>query len=252
MTSVSVSPEPGSSCDGHLWSPNRASYETVALLKRSYTLMPEDCGLNELNLEVRFLGFVLVSRQYLQFAVCSNRHDAISRLFQDDLQPSIRRLAKDRDDRKEFETSVFLGSGTAAICGVAGYQGAAAQSASAVKSQTALVVAATDAFLSSMDAAQREKVQFPFTPLKTATPAIFARGGGGRGPGRCDGHKMGPHAVPEVMDDKEVPTADVRAVAAVIGMGPGSGGFICGRAVRTGRLVELSGQRCAATRPGSR
>jgi hypothetical protein len=40
-------------------------------------------------------------------------------------------------------------------------------------------VAATRAFLNSLSTAQREKVQFPFTPQKTATAAKFSRSGMG-------------------------------------------------------------------------
>jgi hypothetical protein len=48
--------------------------------------------------------------------------------------------------------------------------------------QTEAVVTATEALLNSLSAAQRDKVQFPFAPQKTATAARFARGGVGRGP----------------------------------------------------------------------
>jgi hypothetical protein len=86
---------------------------------------------------------------------------------------------------------LLFGVGTA-IWGIVHYRAAAAQSASALNAQTASVVAATDAFLSSLDAAQREKVQFPFAPQKTATEATFARSGGNRGPGGGDGRQGGP------------------------------------------------------------
>ena len=49
--------------------------------------------------------------------------------------------------------------------------------------QTKSIVSATTAFLNSLSPTQREKIQFPFIPEKTATAAKFARAGGGRGPG---------------------------------------------------------------------
>jgi hypothetical protein len=49
--------------------------------------------------------------------------------------------------------------------------------------QTKSVVTVTTSFLNSLSPEQREKIQFPFTPEKTATAAKFARTGGGRGPG---------------------------------------------------------------------
>jgi hypothetical protein len=49
--------------------------------------------------------------------------------------------------------------------------------------QTGAMVTATMAFLNSLTPAQREKVQFPFTPQKTATAATFSRGNVGRGAG---------------------------------------------------------------------
>ena len=88
--------------------------------------------------------------------------------------------------------TLLLGIGAVAIWVVAaGYRGATAQSVSAIKAQTSAVVAATEAFLTSLDAAQREKVQFPFTPQKTATAAQFARSGAGRGPGGGGGRGPG-------------------------------------------------------------
>ncbi|MBV8819790.1 MAG: DUF3500 domain-containing protein [Acidobacteriaceae bacterium] len=80
-------------------------------------------------------------------------------------------------------TVLLLGVGTAVTWIVAGYRGATAQPMAAANAQTGAIVAATNAFLSSLEAAQRAKVQFPFTPKKTATSATFARSGGGHGPG---------------------------------------------------------------------
>jgi hypothetical protein len=56
--------------------------------------------------------------------------------------------------------------------------------------QTQDIVTAKTTFLNSLSADQREKVQFPFTPEKTATAAKFARHGmgGGQGPGGGPGH----------------------------------------------------------------
>ena len=75
---------------------------------------------------------------------------------------------------------LISGIAAAAICGVFGHRGATAQSAPPANGQTAAIVAAADAFMNSLDAAQREKVQFPFTPQKSATAATFSRGGAGR------------------------------------------------------------------------
>lgn len=56
---------------------------------------------------------------------------------------------------------------------------AAAASSAAARDQTQAVVAAATSFLNSLDADQRAKVQFPFTPQKAATAATFARSGPG-------------------------------------------------------------------------
>ncbi|SDH02809.1 Protein of unknown function [Pseudomonas flavescens] len=64
-----------------------------------------------------------------------------------------------------------------------GSEGWAADSSTGVvvpimaQEQTQAVVTATAAFLSALDAEQRAKVQFPFTPQKSATTATFARSG---------------------------------------------------------------------------
>lgn len=50
----------------------------------------------------------------------------------------------------------------------------------AADSQTKAIVTAATAFLKSLDASEREKVQFTFTPQKTATAAKFKGGMGGR------------------------------------------------------------------------
>jgi hypothetical protein len=63
------------------------------------------------------------------------------------------------------------------------YSATAASPQGTAANQTKSIVTATTAFLNSLSPAQREKVQFSFTPEKTATSAKFARAGGGRGPG---------------------------------------------------------------------
>jgi Protein of unknown function (DUF3500) len=63
------------------------------------------------------------------------------------------------------------------------YFAATASPQSAAANQTRSIVTATTGFLNTLSVAQREKVQFSFTPQKTATAAKFARTGTGRGPG---------------------------------------------------------------------
>jgi uncharacterized protein DUF3500 len=84
---------------------------------------------------------------------------------------------------------LILTIATAALCAVPGRRGATAESPSATDAQTETIVAATKVFLNSLSAAQREKVQFTFTPQKTATAARFSRSGmgGGLGGGSGDG-----------------------------------------------------------------
>jgi hypothetical protein len=100
----------------------------------------------------------------------------------------------------------------AALCAVPGRRGAKAESSSTTDAQTETIVEVTRAFLNSLSTDQREKVQFPFTSLKTATVAKFSRtgmGGGpgagdprevpgslGGGPGSPDGHRQGPGGGP--------------------------------------------------------
>jgi hypothetical protein len=74
-----------------------------------------------------------------------------------------------------------------AVCAVRGLRGTAAESPSASDAQTKTIVAATQAFLDSLSSEQRGKVQFPFTPLKTATAAKFSRTGMGGGPSGSGG-----------------------------------------------------------------
>lgn len=77
---------------------------------------------------------------------------------------------------------LLLAIGTAAICALAIHRTAAAQPVPSTNAQTRAIVDATNAFLNSLEAGQREKVQFAFTPRKSATAATFAGNGGGRGP----------------------------------------------------------------------
>jgi Protein of unknown function (DUF3500) len=66
------------------------------------------------------------------------------------------------------------------IVALCGYFVSGATPQSTTDGQTHAIVAATTAFLNSLSAVQREKVQFPFTPPKTATAARFKGGMGGR------------------------------------------------------------------------
>ena len=59
-----------------------------------------------------------------------------------------------------------------------------AQTRAAATAMTAMT--AMTAFLNSLIADQRKKVQFPFTPPKTAMIAKFSRSGVGRPPGAGD------------------------------------------------------------------
>jgi len=70
-----------------------------------------------------------------------------------------------------------------AVFGVCIYFGDRTAAQTSTAAQTQAVVAATKSFLEALSPAQREKVQFPFTPQKTGTVARFARSGGPGGPG---------------------------------------------------------------------
>jgi hypothetical protein len=96
---------------------------------------------------------------------------------------------------------LILTVATSALCAVPAWRGATAESPSATDAQTETAVAATRAFLNSLSTAQREKVQFPFKPQKTATAAKFSRSGMGgvsRGGGRDGpvGRHQGPGGAP--------------------------------------------------------
>ncbi len=112
---------------------------------------------------------------------------------------------------------LLLAVAAVVIAVITGQRGATAQSA-ATNAQTGAIVKATQVFLSSLDAAQREKVQFTFTPQKTATAATFARGGMGRGPGGGDGRQGGPGRSGDPGGGRKGPGGGQ-------GMGPG-GGFV--------------------------
>lgn len=86
---------------------------------------------------------------------------------------------------------LILGILVAGIWVVVDHTGATAQAVSPTVAQTGLIVAATDAFLNSLNATQREKVQFPFTPQKTAKAATFAKSGDGRQGGADGGRQRG-------------------------------------------------------------
>jgi hypothetical protein len=103
---------------------------------------------------------------------------------------------------------------TAALCAVPAWRAATAELPSVTDAQTETVVAAIRAFLNSLSTAQREKVQFPFTPRKTATAVKFSRSGMGGGPGGG-----GPHGVPGGPDDRR------EGPGGGPGMGP-AGGFV--------------------------
>jgi hypothetical protein len=74
----------------------------------------------------------------------------------------------------------MLSAASAVLCAIASSGDTTAKSQSVTTSQTEAIVTATTAFLNSLSAAQRDKVQFTFTPQKTATAARFKGGMGGR------------------------------------------------------------------------
>jgi Protein of unknown function (DUF3500) len=81
------------------------------------------------------------------------------------------------------KTKLFASALTvAALCGYFGWAGKApgATTQAAAGAHTQAIVTATTAFLNSLSADQREKVQFPFTPQKTATAAKFKGGMNGQ------------------------------------------------------------------------
>jgi hypothetical protein len=115
---------------------------------------------------------------------------------------------------------LILSIATFAIWAVIEYKGATAQSAPPANGQTAAIVAAADAFLNSLDAAQREKAQFSFTPQKSATAATFSRSGAGRGPGGG-----GPQGGPGGRGGRGVSGGEGGRGRGPGGGGPGGGGF---------------------------
>jgi len=93
--------------------------------------------------------------------------------------------------------------------------------------QTRAVVTATTTFLNSLDATQRQKVQFPFTPQKTATAARFARAGRGGGPGANPGGGVRPGG--------DGPDTRSATPGGQFGRGPDDGGPRRGRGGGPGR-----------------
>ncbi len=122
---------------------------------------------------------------------------------------------------------VLLASASALICVTGfGFFGQGKNTPNAAN-QTKAIVNATTAFLNSLSVDQRQKVQFPFTPQKTATAATFARTGGPGGPGGPGrrGPMQGPGARPSTpgQQNGQYPGAGQGP-----GRGPGGpgGGFI--------------------------
>ena len=99
------------------------------------------------------------------------------------------------------------------------YFATAATPQTTTEGQTKVIVTAMTAFLNSLSPSQREKVQFPFTPQKTATAARFARSNTGRGPGGGGGARGGTGA------PGGPPAGGRQGVGGGPGIGPG-GGFI--------------------------
>ncbi|HEY0201658.1 MAG TPA: DUF3500 domain-containing protein [Burkholderiaceae bacterium] len=101
----------------------------------------------------------------------------------------------------------------------------AGSSSAKAQEQTQAVVAAANAFLNSLDAGQRAKVQSPFTPQKTAIAATFARSGpppGGPGGGKDHG---GPKGEAERRAGSHPDGGHAPAASGGPGMGP-AGGFV--------------------------
>jgi hypothetical protein len=91
--------------------------------------------------------------------------------------------------------------------------------------QTQAVVATTTAFLNSLSADQRKKVQFPFTLQKTATAARFSRSGIIAGHGSSGGPQGGGPGAGFGGGPGGPPDASHRAPGSGSGMGP-AGGFV--------------------------
>ena len=75
--------------------------------------------------------------------------------------------------------AILFVTAASALCGYFAWK---TMAQTRTEAQTKAVVEATKAFLDSLSPAQLEKVQFSFTPQKTATIARFARSGGPGGP----------------------------------------------------------------------
>jgi hypothetical protein len=91
----------------------------------------------------------------------------------------------ERRDGKVNRTLLLI-LAAASLLALTGYFATNGSSAAetAVDARTQAVVAVTNAFLNALSAEQRQKVQFPFSPQKTATAAEFSRSGT---PGRSGG-----------------------------------------------------------------
>ncbi len=95
---------------------------------------------------------------------------------------AAKRRERPKRSNKEYKMSNIALFALAVLCAVTGgaRDAHSATTQTAIDAQTQAIVAATTAFLNSLSAAQREKVQFTFTPQKTATAAKFKGGMGGR------------------------------------------------------------------------
>lgn len=81
------------------------------------------------------------------------------------------------------KTKIFAWAPVLTVAVLCLYFSARATPQTTTAGQTKAIIAATTTFLNSLSAAQREKIQFSFTPQKTATAARFARSGGPGGRG---------------------------------------------------------------------
>jgi hypothetical protein len=116
------------------------------------------------------------------------------------------------------------GTGLSACSGPVAAPAAVADTAQA---RTAAVVAAADAFLATLDAGQRGKVQFDFDPHQAPAAARFARSPppGGRPPGGPDEPPAGPGPGPGAKDggDAHAAAGNGHPPGGPAGGGPGMG-----------------------------
>jgi hypothetical protein len=137
------------------------------------------------------------------------------------------------DEGRMRQITIFNRVPALALVALCLYFATAASPQGTAANQTKSVVTATAAFLNSLNPEQREKIQFPFTPEKTATAAKFARTGGGRGPGGPVGGGNGPGGVARGSSDPGRggggPGEDRKGPGGGPGGGPGMGagfGFV--------------------------